>query len=510
MPNTQIGRYTIDAELGQGAMGVVYKAVDPLIERTVAIKTIKLDLTEAELKNFEARFQQEAKSAGRLNHPNIVTIYDVGKAGDLAYMAMEYLEGRLLRELLDEHAALGLDRILDIAAQVADALAYAHRNGVVHRDIKPDNIMIVGDGRVKITDFGIAQMPASSATQAGTLLGSPKYMAPEQVTGQRVDGRADIYALGVVLYEMLTGESPFQADNIGALTYRIVHETPISPARLNPKIPEQLAGIAMKALAKDPDARYQDAADMAAELRRCKEMGLTTLRGTTALQPHIEPGPEAGAHLPGHRRADRGNRPWAEAGTRTVMIVPQAQTATARSRHAGLRSMTLLGLPLLLAGIVIALVWQRPVAPKAPTPDAPSPRSRHERPAALIAGAHEQPATRPQRPTGAGHDRAAAPAAKPETPKRVASAAPMTSEGKGMQAGEDGAKAGEALLIVAASPWGEVYVDGQLKGVSPPLREIRLAGGLHQIEIRNLSSPPYSETIKVEANSTLKIKHRFN
>ena len=210
MATEKLGRYEILAELGRGAMGVVYKAIDPFIDRTVAIKTIQLDLSRDELANFEERFYREAKSAGRLNHPNIVTIYDVGKTGKIAYMAMEFLEGQLLKEILDVHTAMSVDRIADIAAQVADALAYAHENGIVHRDIKPANIMLVRSNVVKITDFGIAQMPSGSRTLAGTVMGSPKYMAPEQVVGAAVDGRSDLFSLGVVLYEMLTGEPAFR------------------------------------------------------------------------------------------------------------------------------------------------------------------------------------------------------------------------------------------------------------------------------------------------------------
>jgi len=197
-------------------MGTVYKAVDPLIERTVAIKTISLNLSNEERAEFEERFYREAKSAGRLNHPNIVTIYDVGETGDIAYIAMEYLEGESLREMLDSGVVLPVEMIGKIAARIASALNYAHENFVVHRDIKPANIMITPNRNVKIMDFGIAQIPTGSRTQLGTVLGSPKYMAPEQVAGQATDGKTDIFALGVVLYEMLTGTTPFNGDNLSA------------------------------------------------------------------------------------------------------------------------------------------------------------------------------------------------------------------------------------------------------------------------------------------------------
>ena len=285
MATEKLGRYEILSELGQGAMGVVYKAIDPLIERTVAIKTIKLDLSKDELDNFEERFYREAKSAGRLNHPNIVTIYDIGKSQDSAYMAMEFMEGRLLREILDAHTALSIDKIIEITAQIADGLAYAHENDVVHRDIKPANIMLVRDDVAKIMDFGIAQMPSGARTLAGTVLGSPKYMSPEQIVGKTLDGRTDIFALGVILYEMLTGEPAFDGDNINTIMYRIINETPPSPKSIAPRIPEVFNHIIAKALAKDPDERYQSAGEMANALRNYKNTAtLKTDTGTLSRQ----------------------------------------------------------------------------------------------------------------------------------------------------------------------------------------------------------------------------------
>jgi serine/threonine protein kinase len=263
----KLGRYEILSELGQGAMGVVYKAIDPLIGRTVAIKTINLDLAGSDELNFEERFYREAKSAGSLNHPNIVTIHDIGKTDNIVYMAMEFLEGPTLKEILDVHTAMPVEKIANIIAQLAHGLAYAHKHGVVHRDIKPANIVLVRGGMAKITDFGIAQMSTGSRTLVGTILGSPKYMAPEQVQGQAVDGRSDLFSLAVVLYEMLTGEPPFSGDNINTTMYRIVNEDPVPPKTLAPRIPEELNRIIIKALAKNPDERYQNAKELAYDLR---------------------------------------------------------------------------------------------------------------------------------------------------------------------------------------------------------------------------------------------------
>jgi serine/threonine-protein kinase len=269
----QLGRYEIVGELGQGAMGIVYKAKDPLIDRVVAIKTINLGLALDEKEEYEGRFYQEAKAAGRLNHPNIVTIYDVGKSGDVAYIAMEFLQGRELRDIMnDDGGLLPVDQVLDIVAQVALGLAYAHEHEIVHRDIKPSNIMVVRDGHAKITDFGIARMTSSSVrTQTGMVLGSPKYMSPEQVMGKALDQRSDIFSLGVMLYEMLTGRPPFNGENINAIMYQTVNAVPAPPSTVNSAVPEMANFIVAKALSKGLEDRYQNAKDFAVDLRACRD-----------------------------------------------------------------------------------------------------------------------------------------------------------------------------------------------------------------------------------------------
>jgi serine/threonine-protein kinase len=267
---SHLGRYEIVGELGQGAMGVVYKATDPLIDRMVAIKTITLSLAQDEREEYEGRFYQEAKAAGRLSHPNIVTIFDVGRSGDIAYIAMEFLQGRELRDILDDEKLLPVDQVIDIVSQVALGLAYAHEHGIVHRDIKPSNIMVVRDGHAKITDFGIARMASAAVrTQTGMVLGSPKYMSPEQVMGKLTDQRSDIFSLGVMLYEMLTGEPPFLGENVNAIMYQTLNAVPQQPSAVNPAVPEMLNFIVAKALAKDIENRYQNARELANDLRAC-------------------------------------------------------------------------------------------------------------------------------------------------------------------------------------------------------------------------------------------------
>jgi serine/threonine protein kinase len=269
---SQLGRYNVIGELGQGAMGTVYKAVDPLIDRIVAIKTINLNMALDEKDEYESRFYQEAKAAGRLSHPNIVTIYDVGKSDEIAYIAMEFLQGRELRDVLNDGKRMPVEQVINVVAQVAQGLAYAHEHGIVHRDIKPSNIMIVRDGHVKITDFGIARMASAAVrTQTGMVLGSPKYMSPEQVVGKLTDQRSDIFSLGVVLYEMLTGQAPFAGENINAIMYQTLNSVPPPPSTLSPNVPEMLNFIVAKALAKKLEHRYQDAKEFAADLHACRD-----------------------------------------------------------------------------------------------------------------------------------------------------------------------------------------------------------------------------------------------
>jgi serine/threonine-protein kinase len=265
-----LGRYEVLGELGRGAMGVVYRGEDPKIHRTVAIKTLRLTEFEDDMAaEIKERFFREAESAGLLNHPNIVTIYDCGEEHDLAYIAMEFLDGASLANYTKEGSLLPLRDALSAIAEVADALDYAHGKGVVHRDIKPANIMKLREtGEVKVTDFGIARITSSSRTKTGVVLGTPSYMSPEQVSGQKVDGRSDIFSLGVVLYELLTGQKPFAAEDITSLMYKISKEAHPSPRAVNPKIPSVVEKIINRSLEKDLDKRYQRAGQMAAHLRQ--------------------------------------------------------------------------------------------------------------------------------------------------------------------------------------------------------------------------------------------------
>ena len=305
-----LGRYEILGEIGKGAMGVVYRARDPMLDRTVAIKTVNMSLDPVEMAEYEARFLQEAKAAGGLNHPNIVTIYDIGKSGNVAFMAMELLDGRELRALASPGTPLAPARAVEIAAQVAEGLAYAHQHGVVHRDVKPANIMILQNGMAKITDFGIARMRVAEVhTQTGVVLGSPRYMSPEQVAGKRADPRSDLFSLGVILYEMLTGRPPFTGDDVSSIMFQIMNLVPPPPSTVNPAIPAMLDFIVAKALAKAADDRYSDAAEFARDLRESMKHAQAAGQAPVAraaAQPRLD---TEAAHtlarsLPGERRAD--------------------------------------------------------------------------------------------------------------------------------------------------------------------------------------------------------------
>ena len=264
-----VGRYEILEELGQGAMGVVYKGKDPKINRLVAIKTIRFsdDFEEQQAKEVKEHFFKEAELAGRLSHPSIISVHDVGEDYDLTYMAMELLEGEDLERFCEKDSLLPLRNVLDIIAETADALDYAYTQGVIHRDIKPGNIMLLKNGHIKVTDFGIAKAVSSSQTRTGIILGTPNYMSPEQINGMEIDGRSDIFSLGIVFFQLLTGQLPFGGKTLTELFYQITQAKHPSPRQINPKVIRPCEQLIDKALAKDPDQRFQRASNFARYLR---------------------------------------------------------------------------------------------------------------------------------------------------------------------------------------------------------------------------------------------------
>jgi len=274
----QLGRYELRGEVGRGAMGIVYKAWDPKLDRTVVLKTIRFDVLSdlvAELTEAKERFFREARAAGRLNHPNIVTVYDVAEEDNVWFIVMEYLQGETMAQLLARERVLAVGRVAGIIKQVCSALEFAHSQGVIHRDIKPSNIMVLPGDQAKVMDFGIAKLSASTMTTTGSLIGTASYMSPEQISGRQVDGRSDIFSTGIVAYELLTGQRPFQGETIPTLMYEILNHQPTPPTRLNPSITPAMNEIVGKALAKDPDQRYSSARELHDDLVKA-ELGYLT------------------------------------------------------------------------------------------------------------------------------------------------------------------------------------------------------------------------------------------
>jgi tRNA A-37 threonylcarbamoyl transferase component Bud32 len=323
-----IGRYHVLEEIGRGAMAVVYKGFDPVIGRAVALKTIAFGTADAEVTDLRQRLYREACAAGTLAHPNIVTIFDVIEQEGVTAVAMELVEGQTLAALIAERAPLPLDAALEIFEQIAAALDYAGGRGIIHRDIKPANILMTSDGRAKVADFGVARMALSSMTQTGTVVGSPSYMSPEQVRGQTLDPRSDLFSGAVVLYELLTRERPFSGDDVATTMYRIVHEAPTPPSEFNSALGPQIADVFAKALAKEPDRRYRSGAELCVALRQAV--------GANVLAPAAASAAVAAPAVPRKSR-----RLWVAVGLGALPIVlllaliAVGGRSPARSREAG-------------------------------------------------------------------------------------------------------------------------------------------------------------------------------
>jgi eukaryotic-like serine/threonine-protein kinase len=489
IPKGRIGRFVYEREIGKGSVGIVYLFRDPLIGRKVAIKVLNPQLQANQRQLFENQFIQEARAAGRLNHPNIVTVYDADKTGDLLFIVMEYLEGKELLEMLNEGHQFSYKQIADMVARIANALDYAHENGVIHRDIKPANIFISGTSTPKVLDFGIASASRQLADLDATLghdplserrlLGTPNYMSPEQTKSEELDARTDIFSLGVVLYQLLCGQMPFKANDVPGLLHAIAHDAAIPPHEIRADVPLRLARIAAKALAKKPSERYQRAADMARDLNRFLEKERTE-RIIAKIQN------------PDQSKADL-----------TQLATPNKPgNAPKMSALAQRKAMQMLGLGLAL----ILIVWlfvivssqKPPIAPDAQKTVVASP---------ALASPESQPTSVLPNPVPAEEATSLKANEHEETPVIVAKhvskpkPAPILAkvEAPVLKTGS---------VSIAVSPWGEVFIDGQSKGVAPPLNRVSLSVGNHRIEIKN-GDDSYAVNIDVNSEKEAKVGHRF-
>src|SRR5689334_15149040 len=286
----QIGKYTISRALGRGAMGMVYEGFDPVIERKVAIKTILAEYLEAaEMEEAVARFKREAQAGGRLQHPGIVAVYEYGNDAGMAYMVTEYVEGEELKRILGSGRSFEIIEVFEIMKQLLTALDYSHKQGVVHRDIKPANLMVILPGpKVKVMDFGIARIASSNLTQVGTVVGTPTHMSPEQLMGIPADGRADIWASGVILYELLTGASPFLAETPAVVMHNVLQADPAPPSQFNPAIPRGFDNVIARALAKKADERFQTAREFQAAMLMALQCKTPTATSTLTTQTAVK------------------------------------------------------------------------------------------------------------------------------------------------------------------------------------------------------------------------------
>ncbi|HEX5638333.1 MAG TPA: serine/threonine-protein kinase [Burkholderiaceae bacterium] len=448
-PPKTIGRFTVQNEIGRGSYGVVYAAHDPVLGREVAIKIIPLASEERYRTQIEASFLREAKSAGGMSHPSIVTIYDAGKTDALAYIAMERLHGQDLHEYLASGNRMSPRQAAAMMMRVADAIHYANKRGLVHRDIKPSNIFLSRDLKPKLLDFGTALAPVSEPAQRGSrqLVGTPNYMSPEQAKGESLDARSDIFSLGTILYELLAGRRAFDGRTVDETLDRVLGAAPKPVEKIRPDTPPALAQIVHKAMAREPGDRYQKAS----ELRN-------------ALAEFVD-----------------GSRP--ASADASAAKPPTLQAAPPSSR-----------VPLLFAAALLALL----------AIGGGSMLMNRNAPAPVELQAAPVPIIPPMAPPPAPESAAAAPApSEAEAPKAEQKAAPRK------RTETAAAPNGDATVQIAVAPWGEVLVDGAVQGVSPPLTQVTLAPGLHTVEIRNGSSPPFVARVELKAGEKIQLQHRF-
>ena len=500
---SHIGRYALKGRLGQGGLGQVHEAWDPLLSRSVAVKTLQFDVEMAQRVSLDGLFLNEARAAAGLSHPHIVTVHDAGLSANGVYIAMERLHGRDLQQALAAGWQPTPLQAAQLVRRVADALAYAHARGVVHCDIKPANIFLCRRDKPKVLDFGIARVAHSSALSLldGLVAGSPHYLAPEQLEGEPVDARTDIHALGVVFYELLAGRKAYNGDTVGQISVAVLTNHPAPAHELRSGVPPLLSAIAAKAMARDPARRFSSAAAMAAELRRWvdKQGASEPAAAPPAEAPALEQPP---ARPPGgvHRAKPQGWKvvSWTCAAAAGAVVVALVARMDIESGPAHALSMPGANpatnpTPSAAAAVAVQAVSPSEQAPAVPTPT-PSPQPEQALPVSVPAM------------TAATIPASASALAAPKPRPPAASARSREARSAAPAAAATGATGSVQLAI---SPWGHVEVDGTPAGTTPPLARLNLSEGTHTVTVRNEDFPPFTTTVQVSAERPVTVRHRF-
>jgi len=504
-----VGRYKITGEVGKGAMGVVYRATDPTIGRTVALKTMRVDVHGIEAEEMLQRFRNEAKAAGVMKHGNIVTIYDAGEQDGMFYIAMECIEGVTLHRLLADRRVVPVENVVEYSRQVCAGLDYAHSHGVVQRDVKPANIMIEADGTLKIMDFGIAKAGGMGMTTAGQVLGTPNYMSPEQVKGRPLDGRSDLFSFGVILYEMVTGEKPFTGQNVTTIVYKIVHENPIPPRDLDVTIHPGLSWIITKSLAKAPDERFQSGAELVQALENYKSFGPSgepTTEVTTRSTASADTG-QAAAMAPAAKAAKKKTP-----GGAPVKLPPQLQPAVAalvkRPLHA---AAGLAVLVLAVAGIAYIRHRANALAEPAAQQQTSLPRQQASPPpAAEPQPAGTQPAFGEPAAQPAGTTTTAQPASKPPAESRGSPpkgrSQPVRVSSAPIAPGRKVAPGSGEMRLTSYPSGAQVQIDGWTEPTwITPFSSPSMSAGKHAVVFSKAGYITQTQTVEVAAGQALTV-----